>query len=141
MCLVVLIMASSRLLCEESIMRLLMDEDDDWALEELSDSETEDTVLVDNVESDNQSEESSLLSGDEDVHEGVSGALMNDVPGLATPSASNEVSSGSDPSILAFSSSTIRSRSRHVWATRKGRTSNRAAAINIVRGARGQLAQ
>lgn len=118
-------------------MRLLMDEDDDGALEELSDSETEDTVLVDNVESDNQSEESSLLSGDEDVHEGVSGALMDDVPGLATPSASNEVSSGNDPSILVFSSSTIRSRSRHVWATRKGRTSNRTAAINIVRGARG----
>lgn len=107
-------MASQRLLSDDHITRLLLGEEDIGELEELPDSETED-VEVEDVESDTQYDPSD--------HEGTQDYLAE--------------SSGSNSSILTFSQSNIRSRSRHVWASSKGRTSGRAAAINIVRVARG----
>ncbi|CAK1583583.1 unnamed protein product [Parnassius mnemosyne] len=130
-------MSSRQLLPDEHIVRLLLQEEDFSASEELSYSETEDNLEVDAIESDNQTEESSGSSDDEVVQEQISPAAVDDVLEPQTPHPPPEVSSGKDPSILSFSTSTVRSRSRHVWATNKGRSSNTTAAINIVRIARG----
>lgn len=126
-------MASQRLLSDDNITRLLLGEEDVGELEELPDSETEDNLEVEDVESDTQDDPSD--------HEGTqdrsSPAMQDNEQEPQTPPAPLAESSGSNSSILTFSQSNIRSRSRHVWASSKGRTSGRAAAINIVRVARG----
>ncbi|CAG4952685.1 unnamed protein product [Parnassius apollo] len=70
---------TSRKLLPLLIARMLLEEEDFSASEELSDSETEDNLEVNAVESDNQTEESSGSSDDEVVQEQISLALMDDV--------------------------------------------------------------
>ncbi|XP_045456889.1 piggyBac transposable element-derived protein 4-like [Melitaea cinxia] len=123
-------MASKRWLTEDNITQLLMDEEDPSALEESSNSETEDNLEVDDAESDAQDEVSD--------HENISSLDLNDnVPEPEIPSTLSEEGSGNNSAILTLPQQNIRSQSRHVWTTSKGRTSSRAAAINIVRVARG----
>ncbi|PZC74362.1 hypothetical protein B5X24_HaOG207925 [Helicoverpa armigera] len=86
-------MTSRQLLPDEHIARLLLEEEDVSASEELSDSETEDNLEVDVVESDNQTEESSGSSDDEVIEERVSPALMDDVLGPQTSHPPPEVTS------------------------------------------------
>ncbi|CAG5018509.1 unnamed protein product [Parnassius apollo] len=78
-------MTSRQLLPDEHIARFLLEEEDFSASKELSDSETEDNLEVDAVESDNQTEESYGSSDDELVQEQISLALMDDVLEPQTP--------------------------------------------------------
>lgn len=130
-------MTSRQSLPDGQILRLLLEEEDVSASEDLLDtSETEDNLEVDTVESDYLTEES---SDSEAISDRVSPALVNDddVSEPHLPPPTPEVSPGNDPCILSFSRGTVRSRSRHVWTTNKGRSSNRTAAINIIHVARG----
>lgn len=128
-------MSSRQLLSDESIARLLLEEEENNSpSENLSDSETEDNVEVDDVESDYQPVRSdSSSSSDEDIQVPLSQAEEDNGLVQNTPSIPSQQSS----CILTFSQSSVRSRARHVWATTKGRTSGRTAAINIVHVARG----
>ncbi|GBP28515.1 hypothetical protein EVAR_22978_1 [Eumeta japonica] len=125
-------MSSKRPLNDRDISRLLISEEDDSTQEELSNSESEDGLEVDDAESDNQEEASD--------HEGGSSViLLDEASGSQSLSVPLEESSERSRTshILYFSQNTIRSRSRHVWTTSKGQTSSRTGIINIVRVARG----
>lgn len=63
--------------------------------------------------------------------------LHANVPEPEIPPSVSEVGSGNNSVFLTLPQRNISSRSRHVWTTSKGRTLSIAAAINIVRVARG----
>lgn len=130
-------MESQRGLCDEAIVQLIMEKDDTNSLPAFSDSENEDNVEVDDVESDHQYEPSDQEDSQQTGHGSSTSHSRDQVIDSPSPPDSLAETSGTSSSILTLSQSTIRSRNRHIWATSKGRTSGRATALNIVHVARG----
>jgi hypothetical protein len=126
-------MAARSIITDAEIVAALENEEYD----DLSDSETEDNLLVDDVESDYQDEPvneepehvSSSSSDGEGPHENPSNANP--------PSTRQHEGSSASSNIITLSQSSIRGKNRHTWSTRKGQTSSRTSVINIVRMARG----
>ncbi|CAH2101191.1 unnamed protein product [Euphydryas editha] len=111
-------MAYRKRLEESEIAPFLIEEDKET--EDGSNSETEDHVSEDNVQSDSE---------DEYIDEVIEESL-ND-----TSTTSENLRH--DHRIVIPPQRVIRGKNRHVWATSKGQSSGRTAAINIVRSNRG----
>lgn len=130
-------MGSNRLLTDACITSLLLEEEDVNASEGSSGSEMEDNVEIEDAQSDVQYEPSEHEDSHLNTQVRFSPDLMESVLEAQIPPVPSDESSGTNPCILNFSQNNIRSRNHHVWATSKGRTSNRVSAMNIVRVARG----
>ncbi|XP_045497914.1 uncharacterized protein LOC123695987 [Colias croceus] len=128
-------MESRRALSDDTIARLLLEEDDTNSLPASSDGENEDFMEVDDVESDQQYEPSDQEDSQQ-IRHGSSPSHSRDHE-TDSQSPADLLEETTSSCILTLPQSTIRSRNRHVWATSKGRTSGRTTAINIVHVARG----
>lgn len=111
-------MVSRRVLEEIEIVSLLNEED--VSVDDGSDSELEDHVSEDNVQSD---------TDDEYIDE----VIDENLDDTSTPPENL----GHDHRIVVPPHRVIRGTNRHVWATSKGQSSGRASAINIIRSNRG----
>lgn len=127
-------MAIRRSLKDSELEALLMEREDVDTSEE-SCSEEENNVEVDDVQSDSQDEPSD--SEVRQIHTRGNCPVLTSDRQAGSPSGTSEDLTGHNSSILTLSQNSVCSRSRYVWSTSKGRTSGRAAAMNIVRAARG----
>lgn len=129
-------MAARSILTDDDIVRAL-DDEECFNTNVSSDSESEDGLLVEDMQSDihdepSDTEEAQISSGSDIEEQQVR------PPSETTPlSEPREDSSSASNYIINLNQANIRGKNRHVWATHKGQTSSRTSAINIVRTAIG----
>lgn len=124
----------ARLITDDDIVRALDDDDFVNTNEVFSDSENQDGLLADDVESDFHDEpsdtEETQVSPPLDIEEEQESSSSDVLP-------LSDNSSSASNYIIHLTQANIRGKNRHVWATNKGHTSYRTSAINIVRTTRG----
>lgn len=118
---------------EDEIMNLLQQKLTGAADNDSSASETEDFMVKDDVQSDENDEP----SDSEEMYVSAPPDLSSDVDRDSPVISNTAPSETTQSSIIELPQRNVRGKNRYVWATTKGNTSTRTSVRNIVRTSRG----